>query len=81
MNYWKIKPSEIFYLNRLKGTGSYHNSWLDSGPDGSAKVLTYVNTRLEQGEIPAGQIELHPAWQLDYVELVSDHIATLTDGE
>ena len=80
MNYEEIKPAEIYYLYRWRGTHSYHNSGFAPGAEGSEAVLRYAYEHLDDGTIPAGEVELHPAWRLDYAALVTDHLAAAEPG-
>jgi glycosyltransferase involved in cell wall biosynthesis len=74
--FWDIKPEEIYYLYRWRGTQSYHNSGYEAGSERDA-VLDYLNRKLERGAIPTGAVRLEPNWKVDYLQLVADHVATL----
>ncbi len=78
-----IQPTEIYYIYRWYGTGSYHLSGyggLKLGENGGdAEVAAYIQQRANQGEIPQGRILLQPGWKTDYRQLVSSSIATLAE--
>jgi hypothetical protein len=83
MNYDSIRPREIFYLYRWRGTESYHLSDLgreSKGRPDNDKVMEYALRELKKGRIRAGEVVLEPQWSMDYAELVRDYVATLKSG-
>jgi glycosyltransferase involved in cell wall biosynthesis len=67
-DYDAIQPSEVFYLYRWLGTGSYHLSDFGRGDD---QVAAYARCALAEGAIESGQIVLNPHWAIDYSHLAS----------
>lgn len=60
------------------GNGSYHMSGLGADTDDRENVIVRHTKYIEQlrvnGNIPVGNIELHPHWNMDYVEMVKNYI-------
>jgi Glycosyl transferase family 2 len=80
IQYQAIQPSEIYYVYRWLGTGSYHLSAFGrdgKGKSGNEKVMDCALRDLSRGNIGAGEIILKPHWSLDYQRLVREHLATL----
>ena len=80
MSFDNIEPRDIYYLYRWSGTGSYHLSGFGRDtPEtlGQDRVMKYVLTQLERGEIAAGEIYLRPHWEADYSQMVREHVAEL----
>lgn len=81
-NYNGIKPSEIYYLYRWSGTGSYHLSGFgrdrDGAESGNQKVERYVRTQIENRKIETGLISLEPNWKIDYSALVQLYLEMTT---
>jgi len=80
-----IQATEIYYLYRWGGTGSYHMSGfgrLKPGENvGHQQVEAFVQKRANRGEIPLGYIPLQPGWQTDYRQLVASHLATYAEAK
>jgi hypothetical protein len=78
--YDDIQPSEVFYIYRWHGTGSYHVSGFGRdapGNSGADRVAAYAARALEQGTIAAGIIALQPHWRADYSQMVRDYLRLL----
>jgi Core-2/I-Branching enzyme/Glycosyl transferase family 2 len=80
---WAVTPSEIYYVYRWAGTGSYHLS-VQGGAQIErsrkyAEVAAYVEQRAAAGEIPRGQIALQPCWRADYRQLAAVQMASLAE--
>jgi hypothetical protein len=76
-----VEPTEITYIYRWNGTGSYHMSNFGElrvggnvGHDGSD---AFVRERASRGQIRTGAVALVPRWREDYQRLVADHLAGL----
>lgn len=72
---YDIRPEDIYYIYRWGRTGSYHMSGY--GQAEYDQVATFVDNKINQGEIQQGQIQLQPHWQADYAGLVRDYLARL----
>jgi len=72
-----IKPTDIYYLYRWQGTGSYHFSVLGADGQEHQRVAEYIAQQAARREIPQGQIRLQPQWKSDYGALVQEYVATL----
>jgi glycosyltransferase involved in cell wall biosynthesis len=72
-----IKPGDIYYIYRWRGTGSYHLSALGADGQEHQKVAAYVEQQAARGQIPQGQIRLQPHWKAEYGVLVQNCLATL----
>jgi glycosyltransferase involved in cell wall biosynthesis len=79
-NYDEIKPSDIYYLYRWEGTGSYHLSGFGEdviGQSGTDKVLEFVTHQIDQCLVPTGDVELQPRWRFDYGQIAQDYTRSL----
>lgn len=70
-------PEEVSWFYNW-GNGSYHMSGLGTDHEGRPNVVQRHSAHIEElreaGQIPAGDIELTPRWNRDYVALLADHV-------
>lgn len=70
-----MPDSEIFYLRRLDGTGSYHQSRFGDTGRAHESVMKCAINQIDSGEIDEGDIELHPHWERNWADLASAYLA------
>jgi hypothetical protein len=73
-----IKPEEMFYIYRWRGTSSYHMSAFgaySAGENvGHREVEAEVRRRAAAGDVHQGRITLAPRWRQAYPELVRAYL-------
>ncbi len=73
----------LYYVYRWRGTNSYHVSafGMDRKRRGRPSCLERVDNRvmrdMKSGNIPRGDIELHPELKMDYVAATRERIASI----
>lgn len=77
----ELAASEIYYIYRWAGTGSYHYSQLAAAGATRQTVVDYVGQQLHRGRIPRGRITLQPHWKSDYVAQVRECLRELPPTE
>lgn len=80
-NQRRIRPDEIYYIYRWRGTHSFHLSGFGKDQEGeetgSDKVARWVRRRFALGQITEGIVNLEPAWTTDYVSMVDKYVERL----
>lgn len=71
-----VKPEELYYIYRWKGTGSYHLSAMGADEQAPQKVVTYIAQQAARGLIPQGEVRLQPHWNSDYGALIQAQLTT-----
>ncbi len=72
-----IKPTDIYYLYRWQGTGSYHFSVIGTDGQEEQQVTAFVAGQAARGELPLGPVQLQPHWNSDYAALVLAYLAAM----
>ncbi|HEY0602797.1 MAG TPA: DUF6065 family protein [Herpetosiphonaceae bacterium] len=80
-----IKPVDVYYVYRWRGTGAYHLSAMGTTGQEQQQIAEYVAGQAARGEIPLGAIQLQPHWKHAYVAQVQAYLdgmpAALRDAQ
>lgn len=75
LNILDIEDKDNFYIYRWGGTESFHASWYEKERDAIKESENFVKA---SSAFKTGEIELHPHWKIDYIELKKKYIESIS---